>query len=110
MFGMKYLRSSTFAIISRTKVYITLILNSLFAKESVDIYLLLFSLVSFVGVTLVVDSTVFGLGVEEEVQSSDPQVVIEYFHNTMVGMLCCFLYVLANSLSKFFETVYSRRL
>lgn len=108
MYGMKYLRSSTFAIISRTKVYITLILNSLFAKESVDIYLLLFSLVSFVGITLVVDSTVFGLGVQDELQPTDPQAVVEYFENTMVGMLCCFLYVLANSLSKFFETVYSR--
>ena len=109
MYGTKYLRSSTFAIISRTKVYITLILNSLFAKERVDIYLLLFSLVSFVGVTLVVDSTIFGLGVEETAQSTDPAVLVEYFQNTMVGILCCFLYVLANSLSKFFETVYSRR-
>lgn len=105
LYGTKYIKSSTFAIISRTKVYISLILTALFNKENIDLSLLILSIVSFIGISLVVDSSVFGIGAPPEISLSEAQT-IEYWKNQMLGILFCFVYVIANAISKFFETIY----
>lgn len=107
LYGSKYLRSSTFAVISRTKIYITLILFSLFEQERVNIKLLIISVISFIGITLVVDSTVFGLGEVPDEVFMDTEEEIQHFQNQILSLLACFVYVIVNSLCKFLETVYS---
>lgn len=103
LYGAKYLKSSTYAVISRTKVYIMLIFNSLFAKETINLSLMLFSVVSFIGVTLVVDSTVFGIGVADE-NIPNTQAGMDYMTAEAFGVMFCFVYVFANSASKVMET------
>ena len=78
-------------------MYITLLMNSLVA----------FSLLSFVGVTLVVDASVFGLA-DEPADTPNSQAAVEYFEHQMYGILFCFVYVIANSVSKGFESHFSR--
>lgn len=108
-YGAKYLKSSTFAVISRTKVYLSLIMNSLFQKENINITLIIFSVVSFIGITLVVDSSVFGLGEDttQEYPDEDPAMLVSYFQKEMLGILFCFTYVIANSVSKVIECHYN---
>lgn len=105
LYGTKYLKSSTFAVISRTKVYITLIFNSLFMGESVNVSLLVFSVVSFIGITLVVDETVFGLGLDDS-EIPNNELGMKYMTEEAIGIMFCFVYVVANSISKGFETYY----
>lgn len=68
--------------------------------------ILLLSVVSFVGVTLVVDASVFGFG-GDTVEFADDEEAIRYLKMEMLGIMFCFVYVIANSLSKFLETVYA---
>lgn len=106
LYGAKYLKSSTYAVISRTKVYLQLLFNSLFAKDDVNVNLLIFSLVSFVGVTLVVDSTIFGLGSADEPEIPNNEAGIAYLRTEMLGIMFCFAYVFFIAFSKVLETYY----
>lgn len=81
-----------------------LIFNSLFAKETINLNLLLFSVVSFIGITLVVDSTVFGLGVADDNSIPNTEAGIDYMTTEAFGVMFCFVYVFANSVSKVMET------
>ncbi len=103
LYGSKYLKSSTFAIIARTKVYITLLMDSLFAKDNVQVSLIIFSVISFVGITLVIDASIFGLEEEPE-ETPNTTAAILYFEQQMYGILSCFVYVIANAFSKGLET------
>lgn len=110
LYGTKYMKSSTFAVISRTKVFTTLILHSLFHHEFINIRMIVFALVMFSGVTLVVDSTVFSVGTDT---SGDPTQFMtdseaeNYYKEQALGLLFCFVYVIGNSLGKLMETIYS---
>ncbi len=75
--------------------------------EAVNVSLLMFSVVSFIGITLVVDETVFGLGLNDSVIPND-EIGIQYMTEEAIGIMFCFVYVVANSVSKGFETYYSR--
>ena len=102
------MKSSTFAVISRTKVFISLVLTALFNSDVIDLKLVFFTVLSFIGVTLVVDSTIFGVGINEApIYSDNDPAAILYYQNQAIGMLYCFLYVVANAFSKFLETIYS---
>jgi len=108
IYGTKYMKSSTFAVISRTKVFISLVLTALFNSDVIDLKLVFFTVLSFIGVTLVVDSTIFGVGINEApIYSDNDPAAILYYQNQAIGMLYCFLYVVANAFSKFLETIYS---
>ena len=67
--------------------------------------MIIFTIISFIGITLVVDSTVFGLGSEEVLPE---HLSIQYYEDQARGIMFCFLYVVANSFSKYVETIYSR--
>ena len=75
--------------------------------ETVNVSLLVFSVVSFIGITLVVDETVFGLG-EDAVEIPNDEMGVQYLTNEALGIMFCFVYVVANSLSKGLETYYGR--
>jgi len=109
IYGTKYLKSSTFAVISRTKVFISLVLTALFNSDVIDVRLIIFTVISLIGVTLVVDSSIFGLGKGSEIdglRDDDPAAIL-YYQNQAIGMLYCFVYVVANAFNKFFETIYT---
>lgn len=80
-------------------------LNSLFAKENPNVTILFLSVISFIGVTLVVDASVFGFGTDT-VEFADDEEAVKYLKLEMLGIMFCFVYVIANSLSKFLETTY----
>ena len=79
---------------------------SIWAGDTIDVKLLLLTVLSFIGMTMVVDSTIFGLGMNSIPDAERYQ--IDYYKSQAVGIIFCFIYVIANSLSKFFETIYGR--
>lgn len=106
IYSTKYLKSSTFAIISRTKVFVTLVMISMFNSDVIDVKLIIYAAASFLGVMLVVDPTIFGLGDADPAKGGN--LPAEYYKKQALGVLFCFVYVIANSISKVFETIYSR--
>lgn len=73
-----------------------------------NVNLLIFSVISFIGITLVVDETIFGLGDYEEVEIPNDEAGIQYMTDQALGIMFCFVYVVANSVSKGFETYYCK--
>ena len=58
--------------------------------EAINVNLLVFSVVSFIGVTLVVDETVFGLG-SQEVEIPNDEIGIQYLTDEAIGIMFCFV-------------------
>lgn len=96
MTANQLLNSAIFIVMSRMKVFFTLILSTLFNSEVVNFKLILLTVVAFFGVCLVMDPSIFGLPT-----MSDPQAIrIIGLPREIFAIGLCVIYMIISSISR----------
>ena len=96
IYANKQLNSSIFAVMSRMKVFFTLIISSLFSGDTINAPLLMLTILCFIGVCLVMDPSIFGLD-----SKADPHSIrIIGLKREILGILSCVVYMLLSAISR----------
>jgi drug/metabolite transporter (DMT)-like permease len=96
MTANQLLNSAIFIVMSRMKVFFTLILSTLFNSDEVDIRLIILTVVAFIGVCLVMDPSIFGLPT-----LSDPMAIrIIGLPKEIFAIGLCVIYMIISSVSR----------
>src|SRR3990167_2344989 len=98
MTANQLLNSAIFIVMSRMKVFFTLILNTLFNSDVINFKLILLTVVAFIGVCLVMDPSIFGFP-----SLSDPEAIrIVGLPREIVAIGLCVVYMIISSVARAF--------
>lgn len=94
LYGNKVMNPTIFAVLSRMKVFFTLIIHSLVSAETMNPIILLAAITSFIGVCMVMDPSIFGLpSVSREFES----MILLGVHKEMIALLASVGYMILSS-------------